>query len=48
MVNVRLGIRNVQNPSIQEKKKIKKKEKEKMKKNKKIEKIDNPPDDYEE
>jgi len=47
MVNVRLGIRNVQNPSIQEKKKIKKKEKEKMKKNKKNEIIDNPPEDYE-
>jgi len=48
MVNVRLGIRNVQNSSMQEKKKIKKKEKEKMKKNKKIEKVDNPPEDYEE
>jgi len=47
MVNVRLGIRNVQNPSMQEKKKIKKKEKDKAKKAKKLEKIDNPPEDYE-
>jgi len=44
MVNVRLGIRNVQNPSIVEKKKIKKKEK--AKRNKNIEKI-NLPDNYE-
>lgn len=33
MVNVRLGIRNIQNPSIIEKKKIKKKEKSKKIKN---------------
>ncbi|ORX82785.1 hypothetical protein BCR32DRAFT_292430 [Anaeromyces robustus] len=45
MVNVRLGIRNVQNPSMQEKKKIKKKEK--AKKIKKVEKVDTPPEDYE-
>ncbi|OUM66733.1 hypothetical protein PIROE2DRAFT_68910 [Piromyces sp. E2] len=44
MVNVRLGIRNVQNPTMQEKKKIKKKEKEKTKK---IKKLENPPEDYE-
>ncbi|ORX47874.1 hypothetical protein BCR36DRAFT_584578 [Piromyces finnis] len=47
MVNVRLGIRNIQNSSVQEKKKIKKKEKEKTKKMKKLEKISNPPEDYE-
>jgi len=46
MVNVRLGIRNVQNPSMVEKRKIKKKEKAKKSKN--IEKINNLPEDYEE
>ncbi|KAL6594392.1 hypothetical protein LY90DRAFT_699879 [Neocallimastix californiae] len=45
MVNVRLGIRNVQNPSMVEKRKIKKKEKAKKSKN--IEKINNLPEDYE-
>jgi len=45
MVNVRLGIRNIQNPSIQEKKKIKKKDK--AKKIKKNEKTETPVDDYE-